>query len=144
MKRSSVAGLLWLAACGGNQRLELYDALDTTTTYDCWAEPAPAPLQLVVGLEESLGTYRMLTCDHDCNPVKVEIATSTDGLNFKGGTDLPADSRGCTVKSVLTASLARSGQTITITEHSVTQVSVGCDRPGVCTQDATVTGTRRP
>ena len=98
---------------------------------------------MVIGIDEAFGKYRLYTCDDTCGQVKVEVASSGDGQTFTGGVNTSEDSRGCSVHEVLTATVSYSGNAIDITEHSVTDVSVGCDRPGICTQDATLTGTKR-
>jgi hypothetical protein len=143
MKRRLLPLMVLLGSCGASQNLVLYDALDTTNTYDCGGDPKPDPIHLVVALDESGGVFHLYTCDDHCDPVKVEVATSTDGTHYTGGVNAPPDARGCSVHEDLTATVDASGNTVTITEHSVTNVSQGCDKPGICTQDATITGTKK-
>lgn len=135
--------LVGLCSCGPSQSLEIYDATDTTTLYECWDIPMPAPNLIVVGIEETMGTWHLYTCDHDCNPVKVEVATGKDGENFVGGVHTGKDARGCEVNSTLNAVVTYSGDKIDIVEKSVVTASEGCDRPGTCNDDAEVTGTKR-
>jgi len=145
MKRFLVCLTLTLGACGedDSQNLVMYDAIETTTLYECWNDPMPSPIPTIVGVDESFGTYHLYTCDDACDPIKVEIAISHDGHTFRGGVNVPADIRGCSVVEELLALVSYSGNEITITEHSVVNVSLGCDRPGTCIQDATVVGTKR-
>ena len=138
-----VACSLFLGGCGGSQDLKIYDVVATTTLYECWDIPAPDPIQMVIGIDQSAGKYHLYTCDDTCGDVQVEVAASSDGTNFSGEINTSEDSRGCSVHSTLTATVSRSGKAIDITEHSVEIVSEGCDTPGTCTQDVTVTGTKR-